>query len=323
MSMEARFLPYSSQQGQYCRNAMLDRKRKSDLLDRRIEDTESPGPGGTLPARSDISEPAFSRTSHAVMTNPTSTFEVQRLSDGLSTRAASASSARLSTSRSTYRSNRPPGNLQEVSGSSSIPGSEDQSARQIGDSLSVTSSVGTGTVTKGCPTKAHMIEVLWPWVKSIEPGTDQTHFVCKALLESYAERFQALRQARGKALENWQTDLMDAVRYWPSHGAIEEGSDAPVETWYVRYKATAHIYQNAFKFVDRDGEEPSAYELMNQDENVINKLHSLMESLVHGRARASVDCETTWTLPFGPYYRCEVVRPLGGCERFIIHFFRS
>jgi hypothetical protein len=146
--------------------------------------------------------------------------------------------------------------------------------------------------------------------------------VCKALLESYAERFQALREARGSAL-NWQTDLMNAVRYWPSHGAVEEGADAPVETWYVRHNATAHLHKNAFKFVDKDGEEPLAYELMNRDKNVTNKLHSLMESLVYGRARASVDCETTWTLPFGPYHRCKVVRPLGGCERFMIHFFRS
>lgn len=167
-----------------------------------------------------------------------------------------------------------------------------------------------------------MIEVLWPWVKSIEPGTDQTHFVCRALLESYAERFQALRQARGNALD-WQTGLMNAVRYWPSHGAVEGGADTPVETWYVRYNAEAHIYENAFKLIDKDGDEPPAYELMNRDEIVKNKLHSLMESLVHGRARASVDYETTWTLPFGPYHRCKVVRPLGGCERFMIHFFRS
>jgi hypothetical protein len=88
----------------------------------------------------------------------------------------------------------------------------------------------------------------------------------------------------------------------PEPPALQGGSDASVETWYVRYEATAHIYQNAFKFVDRDGEQLPAYDLMNQDENVTNKLHSLMESLVYGRARASVDCETTWTLPFGPHH---------------------
>lgn len=293
-----------------------------------MQDMDSPDPGGSPPAGSGSSGSLFSRSPHTVITDPTVTFEVQLPSDSPSTRAASASSARLSTmstrrSGLTYRSDRPPGNLQEELGSSSISGREDQSSRRIADTLSMTSSVASRTVPTGCPTKAHIIEVSWPWVKSIEPGTDQTHFVCKALLESYAERFQALREARGRALKNWKTSLMTAVRYWPSEGAVEEGSDAPVETWHVRYNAKAHIYENAFKFVDKDGKEPLAYELMNRDKNVTNKLHSLMESLVHGRARASVDCETTWTLPFGPYHRCKVVRPLGGCERFMIHFFRS
>jgi hypothetical protein len=299
-----------------------------ELLDRSIEDTDPRDPGGNLPSRSEISGTAFPRSPQTIITDPTSTIDDQPSCYSPFTQAASARSARpstMSTRRSgfTCQSDRPPGNLQEVLRSSSISGRGDQSSRQIGDALSVTSSVGARPVSTGCPTKAHMIEVLWPWVKSIEPGTGQTHFVCKALLESYAERFQALRQARGKALKNWQPSLMTAVHYWPSQGAVEEGSDAPVETWYVRYNATAHIHENAFKFVDRDGKEPSAYGLMNKDKNVTNELHSLMESLVHGRARASVDCETTWTLPFGPYYRCEVVRPLGGCDRFMIHFFRS
>jgi hypothetical protein len=278
---------------------MSDDKRKFELLDRTIEDTGSRGPGESLPARSEISGSAFSRMSHTgtVITDPTFTFEGQPPSDSPSTRAASASSAHLSTSNFTHLSDRPPDHLQEVPGPSSISGRGDQSARQIGGSLSATSSVGTRTVSKRGPTKAHIIEVLWPWVKSIEPGTGQTHFVCKALLESYAERFQALRQARGEALEDWQTSLMTAVHYWPAAGAGEEGSDGPVETWYVRYNATAHIYENAFSFVDKDGEERPAYELMNRDEDVNSKLHNLMESLVHGRARASVDCETTWTLP--------------------------
>jgi hypothetical protein len=65
--------------------------------------------------------------------------------------------------------------------------------------------------------------------------------------------FKPLRQARGKALEDWQPSLMTAVHYWPSVGAFEEGSDAPVETWYVHYNAKARIYENAFKFVDETG----------------------------------------------------------------------
>jgi hypothetical protein len=328
MSMEARFLPYSSQQGRYCRNAMSDEKRKLELLDRSIEDMDPRDPGGNLPSRSEISGSALSRSPQTITTDPTSTIDDQPSCYRQFTQAASArsvSSSTMSTRRSgfTCQSDRPPSNLEEVLRSSSISGRGDQSSRQIGDTLSAASTVGTRPVPTGCPTKAHIIEVLWPWVKSIEPGTGQTHFVCKALLESYAERFQALREARGRALKSWQPSLMTAVGYWPSEGAVEEGPDAPVETWYVRYNSKARIYENAFKFVDRDGEVPPAYDLMNQDKNVINKLHSLMESLVHGRARASVDCETTWTLPFGPYHRCKVVRPLGRCERFMIHFFRS
>jgi hypothetical protein len=200
--MEARFLPYSPHQGQYCRNAMSDEKRMFELLDRSIEDTDPRDPGGDLPSRSEISGSASPRSPQTIITDPTSTIDDQLSCYRQFTQAASArsaSSSTISTRRSgfTCQSDRPPSNLEEVLRSSSISGRGDQSLRQIGDTLSVTSTVGTRPVPTGCPTKAHIIEVLWPWVKSIEPGTEQTHFVCKALLESYAERVQAFETGAG------------------------------------------------------------------------------------------------------------------------------